>query len=142
MKSSLFRDFKTDEKKLNEGVKITYRANEDGTIPTFIVSRLSFSNAKYKREFERVTKPRKRAIDLGQIDEAEDRAMMVAVFVKTILLGWENVLDADGKPITFTEENAKHIFAALPELYLDLAGQARDIELFRVDEQEASAKNL
>ena len=63
------------------------------------------------------------------------------VFVKSILLGWENITDAEGKKMDFTERNAMKLFNDLPDIYEDLFEQSSKASLFREASMEEDAKN-
>ena len=66
---------------------------------------------------------------------------MLDCFIKYVLLGWENVKDESGKDYPYTEENARKLMTALPELYADLLTQANDFSNFRAAEVQEMAKN-
>lgn len=138
---SLFEQFKTDADKEKNGVRIEYGANADKTVPTFIISRMSKVNKKYTKAIEVSTRPYRRQIELEIFPEDKAVELMKKVFVDTVLLGWENVQDENGVLIPFNRDNALELFGKLPELYEDLEAQAKKAALFRVEAQEAEAKN-
>lgn len=138
---SLFSQFKTDSDKERNGVEITYAANEDGTIPTFIIARAAKSNREWSKEYERQTKPYRRQIELKTFPNEKAEEIALSVFVKIILKGWSNVQDESGNEIPFTQENAIQLFKSLPELYEDLDKQSGDMALFKASAREEEAKN-
>lgn len=145
---SLSKQFKTDSEKEQNGVAIAFAPNDDGTVPTFYIARQSSRNTKYARTVEAVTKPYRRQIDTNTLGEKQSQALMMEVFVKSILLGWQNVAKSDISGDTsetgyadFTPDNAKALFERLPELYDSLNEQSKNVALFKDEAMEADAKN-
>lgn len=62
-----------------------------------------------------------------------------------VVKGWENVIDADGKPVTFTKKVCKEFLDSLPNAMFDLLREyAADVDNFGgIGEEEAefAAKN-
>lgn len=140
--SSLFKNFKMDEKKESKGVPVQPApTNDDGTMPTFFVTRLAASNQKYNKVLDRETKPYKRQIQLGTLSSQTSDLIRMKVFVNSILQGWENVQDEKCLHIPFSAENALALFKQLPDLFFELEKQASDASLFRSEEVEETAKN-
>lgn len=138
---SLHKQFKSDEKKENEGIDITYGPNDDKTIPTFRILRRGPSNQRYVKTLENESKPYRRLLELGALDNKIQEKIMRRVFCSSILMGWENVQDEKGKIIPFNFENAVQLFEELPELYYDLSEQAGKLSSFRAETLESDAKN-
>lgn len=147
---SLFDLYGTDEKKEVEGVEVTFPANEDGSVPTFIIAATSKSNQKYSKALENATKPWRRNIEAMGAENAE--RIYREVFVKTVLKGWRNVQVpqkiaehfegvAEAGDIPFNQKNAIVLFEKLPRLYDDLTQRAGSIELFRDARREEEAGN-
>jgi hypothetical protein len=139
--SSLFKQFKTDLKKEQEGIPVTYAANEDGSLPTFHVKRRGPTNPQWAKALERESAPYRRLLELGTLDSKIADRIMLRVFCSSVLTGWENVQDKDNKALPYTFENAIQLFTELPELYLDLSEQAGKLAGFRIETQESDAKN-
>lgn len=139
---SLFKQFKMDPTKENEGVLITYGPNDDGSIPTFRIARRSGNNQRYAKSLMQESQPYRRMIDLGVLPQATSEKVFRRVFCSSVLLGWENVQDDETKQlIPFNIDNAMHLMQALPDLYDDLVAQSTNIALFRLTEVEDAAKN-
>lgn len=138
---SLYEQFATNKEAEVEGVEVTYGANKDGTIPTFRISRTSKANKKYTKALEKATRPHRRAIELETMNNELAEQLFMGVFVDTVLLGWKNVQDREGKVIAFNKENALKFFGELPELYDDLQEKAKKASLFRDESLEGEAKN-
>lgn len=138
---SIFAQFETNKEAEKKGAAVTYAANDDGTIPTFYVSRMSRSNKNYLKALDRNAKPHRRSIDLETIKPEVADSINLKVFVDSILLGWENIKNKDGEIIQFNKENAISLFESLPDLYDDLSERARKASTFRDEEIEEEAKN-
>lgn len=138
---SLFDQFETDADKEAEGVEVEYAPNKDGTVPTFIISRMGKANKKYSKMLDKATKPYARQLQLGTLANETADNLFMGVFVKTVLKGWSNVRGKDGKDMPFTPENATELFKLLPDLYEDLQEKAKSAALFREEVNEADAGN-
>lgn len=138
---SLYKLYGTDANKESNGVDITLEANEDGSLPTFTVSRLGDTNKEFQKALRFATKPYERQIQLKTLPEEKDKEIYLDVFVSTILKGWQNVLDENGQPMAFNKANAKKLFTDLPDLYKLIQAQASDASLFRKASLEDEAKN-
>lgn len=144
---SLSKLYKTDTKKEIEGVRFEFGVNEDGTIPTFVVSRTNGRNQRYAKTLEKELRPIRAEMRTGTLENARaDRAMMSA-FVDGALHGWENIMKsdvtnnkADEGFADFTPDNARALFSNLPELFIELQAKANDINNYREGVEE-SAKN-
>lgn len=141
---SLRSQYQTDTKKENDGVEVKLPANEDGTVPTFVVSRMGKANKAYMKALEVAMRPFQRR----KIDNDTAGEILEVIFVKHVLKGWSNVKLADvtGNPqdkgdATCNEANAKLLFAALPDLFDELNTQASDASNFRDVELEDNAGN-
>lgn len=145
---SLVKQFGTDVEKECEGVAIQYGSNEDGSIPAFHISRMSRSNVRYTKRLEVATRPYRRQIELGTLDNDVAERIFMQVFVDSVLKGWENIKLSDVTGIeddegfaTFNKENAMKLFERLPELYDDLQAQAKSAAIFKDEEIEDATKN-
>ena len=66
---------------------------------------------------------------------------MREVYAETIVLGWDNVQDAEGNDLAFSKENVIKLFTDLPELFEDVQNAASTQALFRQETLEQEAKN-
>lgn len=140
---SLYKQYKTDETKTNEGVaiKLHEAENEDGTIPTFYLARMSSTNKAYQKAMEAKTRPYRRQIELGTMSEETAIKINVDVFCETILKGWENVNNEHGQPLPFSKQIAVKLMTDLPDVLDRLTAEAKNIENFRAAALEDEAKN-
>lgn len=138
---SLYKNFKTDTSSEVEGIEVTYPANDDGTIPTFRLARMGGANKKYQRELERRTRPYARQMQNGTMSGEKADEVFLDVFIRTVLLGWDNVQDIAGKVVPFSQAAAKTLLTDLPDLYDDLVERAKNMTLFQIEERREEAGN-
>lgn len=145
---SLYSQFKSDTNLEKTGILIQYgfvtQPNGDPDLNkpiSFRIARAGGSNQAYAKRVEAETKPYRRQIQTETIDTKVAEQIMKKVFVETVLLGWENVQDEEGKELAFTKENALKLLTDLPDLYDDLVRQSNKAALFRAEVREADAGN-
>jgi len=140
---SLFKQFATDSKKEIDGIEVKFyeAENDDGSIPTFIVSRMGKSNKRYAKALEQATRPHRRQIALETFSNEKGEEIILNVFAETVVIGWSNVLDRNGIVIEYSKENAVKLLTELPELYARLQEEASLVVNFRNEMLEEEAKN-
>lgn len=145
---SLKDQFATNAAKEAEGVQVQYGANDDGSIPSFTLSRMAKSNKKYSKALEAATRPYRRQIELGTMNNDVAERLFMGVFVDTVLKSWDNIKlsdvtgnESDNGFAPLTKENAISLFNNLPEMYEDLQEKAKSASLFREEVIEEEAKN-
>ena len=140
---SLYKKFKTNTDIESQGVEIALQGaeNPDGTVPTFLISRMGGSNKAYTKALERGTKPFRRQNQMGMLPEETLRPIVRKAFCETVLKGWRNVLDENDQPISYSEQNALKLMTDLPDVYEILQQEAMDLSNFRDKAIEAEAKN-
>lgn len=140
---SLHKAFKTDTNKESEGVEIvlTEAENKDGTFPTFVVARTGGANKRYTKAIEVATRPFRRQIELGTMQNDKAETIYREVYIETVLKSWKNVKDENENDIPFNKENARKLLTELPELYERLQAESKDIANFRDAALENEAKN-
>lgn len=140
---SLYKQFATNTDKEIEGIEVqmTEAENEDGSIPTFVVSRMGKSNKRYSKALEAATRPYRRQIELGTMNNDKAEEIFMGVFVDTVLKGWKNVRDENGAELPFNKQSATKLFKDLPEVYERLQEEAKLSANFREASLEEEAKN-
>ena len=140
---SLYKQFATNSEKEMEGVEVqmTEAENEDGSIPTFVVSRMGKSNKRYSKALEAATRPYRRQIELGTMNNDKAEEIFMGVFVDTVLKGWKNVRDENGAELPFNKQSATKLFKDLPEVYERLQEEAKLSANFREASLEEEVKN-
>ncbi|MBU0801815.1 MAG: hypothetical protein KKA05_12545 [Alphaproteobacteria bacterium] len=140
---SLYKQFATNTDKEIEGIEVqmTEAENDDGSVPTFVVSRMGKSNKRYSKALEAATRPYRRQIELGTMNNDKAEEIFLGVFVDTVLKGWKNVRDESGADMPFTKQTATKLFKDLPEVYERLQEEAKLSANFREASLEEEAKN-
>lgn len=141
--TGLSKQFKTNPEKEASGVEIEFAEaqNDDGSIPTFTISRMGKSNKAYSKALEAATRPYRRQVELGTLKNEVAEPLFLGVFADTILKGWKNVQDENGKSIEYSKENAVKLMTELPDVYERLQEESKIASNFRDDALQEEAKN-
>lgn len=116
------------------------------------VARAGGTNRKYLSELEAAMKPIRRAIDSGTVPQERQKAIMVDVFAKTIIMGWETwddekedwvsgIEQPDGTIGKFTKELVIETLNALPSVLEDIQKDAMALQTFLEGAREEEAGN-
>lgn len=105
------------------------------------ISRAGGNNTKFARIMEAKTRPYRRSIQTETLDNKIAESLFREVYAEAVILGWENVQDADGKDLPFTRENVIKVLTDLPDLYQDIREAAAKATLFRDAELETDSGN-
>jgi hypothetical protein len=141
---SMYELFKTDSALETEGVVINYGSFR------VTLARAGGSNKKFARVLEAKTKPYKRAIDTGTMDNDRGLELLREVYAEAVILNWETkqqgkyvqgIESPDGELLPFTKENVLAVFNELPDLFMDLQEQANKAAVFRQSLREEAAGN-
>lgn len=145
---SLFKQFKTDAEVEKKGILLDYGPNKDlepvdGVHPRIAirVARAGGSNEAYLKRLEARAKPLRRQIQMETVDRTQLEQLVKDVYAETVVLGWENVTDVDGKLMEFNKQNCIKLFEALPDLFQDIQEQSQRAALYRASIREDDAKN-
>lgn len=139
--SGLYKNYKTDEKKELEGVRIEYPANDDGTIPVFIISRQTSNNVRWMKAYENETRPYRRLMDGKKLEPATARKINMRIFAKSLMMGWEHIQDVNGKELEFNFENIMQVFTDLHDVFEELNQHTQEATLYREDAVAVETKN-
>lgn len=142
---SVFDIRTTDEAKEQEGIWVDY-----GPF-AFKIRRMGPGNTEFTKMTDQKLRPYQAAIRNNAMDEKIARKILVDVFCRTVLVGWrktedgvitEGILpDGAGKDIPFSVENAIEVFTKAKGALDDLLTKAAELENFKADEVEETAKN-
>lgn len=138
---SLYSQFQTDAELERKGILLEYGETEDGKPICIRIARAGGANKSFEKRMEAETKPIRRQLQNETANNAQLLKILRKVYAETVVLGWENVQDRDGKPIPFTVDNCIQLFTDLPDLFTDVQEQSRRAALFRAQLREADAKN-
>ena len=129
----LKKEFATDESLEEEGVWQDF-----GDDLKCKIARMG--NKNYQKEFQKLSKPYKKQIRRGTLNDAKAEEILIKTMAKAILLGWEG-LEEDGNPVPYSEKNAIHILTEYKD-FRDLIGDyADDLEAYKIEEDEEAEKN-
>lgn len=138
---SLYKQFKTDEALETDGLWIEYGVTDTGQPIRIKIARAGGRNTAFSKALERATRPYRKAIQTGTLDNQTADNLYKDVFAETVVLDWINVEDQDGQPMDFKKENVVKLFNDLPDLFNDLREQAANVALFREEVLEGALGN-
>jgi hypothetical protein len=138
---SLYSTYETDTKAEKDGVLLDFGLNSHGQ-PTMIrILRAGGANVRFAKVFEQKSKPVRRIMDAGGLDNATSERIMREVYAEAVVTGWEGVEDRQGQAIEFSKENVAKLFEDLPDLFREVVKSSQELALFRKDLREAEAGN-
>lgn len=150
---SLAKQFATDESLETKGIVLDYGDDR------ITIARAGGANKKFSRLLERKTKPIRRALMVGGIDNDRSNAILREVYAEAVILKWEvntgtittpkwepgirpEDAGVDGKDLLpVNKENILKVLVNLPDLFFDIQQQAAAGALFRTEINEVSAGN-
>ena len=138
---SLYKLFKTNENLETDGIWLEYGQTADGKPIRIKIARAGGHNSAFSKALEKATRPYRKAIQTGMLDNKTADKLYKDVFADTVVLDWINVEGPDGKPMEFQRENVLKLFEDLPDLFADLREQANNVALFRDEVREADLGN-
>ena len=136
----IFSEFAISETKSQEGVWVPFK---DGV--EFLIAKSG--NKKFRRLAASMMNKNKRILDQKDGDgvsteaaEAKLNEIMVEIMAKSVLLGWRGNLQFQGKPLEYTEDNARKLLKleGFRSLVSDLAA---DEAYFKEVQEAEEAKN-
>lgn len=135
----LKKNFATDPKKEKDGIWIDL---EDKAR----VKVRRFNYVPAQKFLQNRLKPHKKAIELDVLAEDVMNKIFVELLAKFLIVGWENFSygkneDGTDKALDCNEKNIYMVCNELPELRDLLLGYSRSVEMYKVDEEAADAKN-
>lgn len=138
---SLYKQFKTNEALETEGVWLEYGQTDAGQPIRLKIARSGGKNTAFSKALEKATRPYRKAIQTGMMENTTADRLYKEVFAETVVLDWINVEGPDGKPLEFKKENVLQVFEDLPDLFNDLREQAANVALFREEVREDDLGN-
>lgn len=135
----LYRHYAVDNKLEIEGKEFDF----GGGVKMLIAKSY---NPSYRRMLTKLFEAHKHTIELQdtpeQVNESRDRQhkIMAEVMAHTILLGWSGPVEYDGTPLPYSTSNAQKLLM-LEEFQKEVAKRADDFKNYRVQVEEADAKN-
>lgn len=140
---SLRKSFGLNKNLASEGKWFDVDVDENDKPMRFKLLYMNAQNKNLSKIKTSVMKPYKRQIDQETISDALLNNVGIEIFVRGVLVDWDNIVVEDGgKPLEFNEENATMIMKEFPELFTLLLLLAKDFGNFKQAEVEDIAKNL
>lgn len=139
--SNLFKQFGTDKNIERDGVDLEYGIADNGQPISIRIARAGGANAKFAKVAEHKLKPYRRQIQTETADKDVLDKVMREVYADAVILGWDNVFDADGNELEFTRENVLQVLELLPDLWKDILKMSENVSLFRTEVREADSGN-
>ena len=139
---SLYNTFETDTKAETEGLLLEYGPNSKGKMMAIRIRRAGGANHRFAKVFEQKSKPHRRLMEIpGALDPRIQERVMREVYADSVIVGWENIEDRDGKELEFNRDNVIQLLTDLPDLFKDIIQSSQNTALFRSQQREAEAKN-
>lgn len=134
---SMYDLFATDESKEIEGIWLDY-----GPAGRIRIARAGQSNKLFQKTSERVLRPHSKAIEKKTIDPDLFDDLLKQIYVRSIILGWENVRDREGNELSFSADNVMGLLNDLPDLWVEIREQAMTASNFLEEgDTEEDSKN-
>jgi hypothetical protein len=141
--------FKTDEKIEQQGLWLDYGDTR------IRIARAGGANKKFAKVLDRKTKPYRRALAAGTMDNDRADTILRETYAESVILDWQTKVGGDwisgidpedahlpaGELLPVNSDNVLLVLTALADLYLDIQSQAQSIALFRAELDEAAAGN-
>jgi len=112
--------------------------NDMGDGIEVLVARIG--NPEYQKAFQAISKPHRRAIRRGTLNDEVAEKLLVKAMAKTILLDWKGI-EEDGAPIPYSYENAMRILMEYKDFRDYVSDIANEMEGYKDEEDEESEKN-
>lgn len=128
--------FKNNENlEAGDGVRLEY--------PGFSITihRAGGSNKRFANILSAKMKPFRHQLDRGIMDDDVSARILREAYAEGVVVGWQDVKDADGNDMPFSKENVVKLFTDLPDLFADVRSQAENVSLFREEGEKADEKN-
>lgn len=141
---SLYSNFGTDPKLEQQGLRVEYATENPERPIVFILARAGGANKEFSRVLEQLLRPHRQALRAKVVSKELEKAVeliYMQVFARTVVKGWENVDDENGKSLPFTPDNALKVMTDLPQLYAALKSEAEDWTNYKLKELEDDAGN-
>lgn len=144
---SMYEQFETSASLEQQGITLDYGSFR------VRMARAGGANTKYARKLSDLWAPHKRAMQLGAMDEKVAQEILIKALVFGCILDWEVCVDRekdewkkgiegrDGEIMPFSTDNLLKTLRELPNLFLNLQEDAKNMTLYREVLREEDAKN-
>ena len=133
---SIYEMYETDDDNEIGGIILNY-----GEGIRIKVARAGGANSNFAKAFEKATRPYRKRMDTGTLDESLANDLLIQVFAETVVKGWEGITDREGNKLNFSVDNCVKVFKDLPDLFSDVKESSMSVSNFRFEEIEEDVKN-
>jgi hypothetical protein len=126
--------FQTNKSAEEDGIWV----DVDGNGTKIKVARIN--NARYKKYFQKITKPYKRQIRNGTLAEELAEKLLVDALANTILLDWQG-FTKEGTDFPYSVDNARVFLQESADFRDFVSDAANEMENFRAEELEEARGN-
>lgn len=126
--------FQTNKSAEEEGVWVAV----DGNGTKIKVARIN--NARYKKYFQKITKPYKRQIRNGTLAEELAEKLLVDALANTILLDWQGFTRGE-EAFPYSVDNARAFLSESADFRDFVSDAANEMENYRAEELEDARGN-
>lgn len=126
--------FQTNKSAEEDGIWV----DVDGNGTKIKVARIN--NARYKKYFQKITKPYKRQIRNGTLAEELAEKLLVDALANTILLDWKG-FTKEGTDFPYSIDNARSFLQESADFRDFVSDAANEMENFRAEELEEARGN-
>ena len=117
-----------------EGSELKYRG------VTLVIARAN--NKNFKRMFREVLKPYKREFEKGRMEDSVAEDLMIGCIAKTVLVGWKDFKDTDGKEWKYTVQNAEALLRDDKDAYEAITEFSENIDNYIIENVEETKAKL
>lgn len=132
--------FETDPEKERNGVWIDF-GNPETTGFKLLIARAGSHNERFNTRLRKLQEPYSRQIRNDTLDDETGRELLRKAYSDTVLLGWEKVVDKDGKEIPYNPTNALRLMREIPDFFDFVMNASTSMSHFRKDQIEENVKN-
>lgn len=133
---NLYNLFKTDKNLEMNGVVLDFGG------PQIRLRRAGGANRLFNTTFNDVSRPYAQAMAARALDPDKQRDMLIDVYFRSVVLGWDNVTDEDNKPLEFNVVNFKKVMVDLPDLWDVVRSEADNLRNFQLASAKEDGKLL
>lgn len=134
--TSPYKQFGTDKDlEAGKGVTLQY----DGFSIT--IHRAGGANKKFGLTLAEKMRPHRQRFERGNLDNDTSQRILVETYAEAVVIGWKDVVGADGKKMAYNTANVVKLFTDLPDLFDDVKLQANAVSVFRQENEMVESKN-
>jgi hypothetical protein len=122
----------------NKQAEIEGKWNDIGDGIELLVARIG--NPQYQKEFMRISKPHRRSLRRGTLNDEVAERLLIKVMAKNILLGWRG-LKEDDVEIEYSYTEAVRVLTEYKDLRDIVSDIANEMDSFKDEDEEEGKKN-